>query len=423
MIYKLIQLILSISIIIIIHELGHFIPAKLLGTRVEKFFLFFDPGFALFKKKIKDTVYGIGWLPLGGYIKISGLITQSNNTKNDFYSKSSWKKLLIMLGGVIANILLSIIIFSLMIFNYKEIYLPVKNMKYGIVVNSIGRNLGLKNGDYILYVDGKKIKKFTDLPKSIILGNSIIINRMGNIITLPITDNQKRIFFSNLKKIDLFIKPRIPTIIGQILSNADKRLKIGDKIIAINSKPVNFLDQLKEILSKLPKKKYIILSINRNGNLLKLITTQNSLNVIFTGNFQMEKINYNLIESIPAGIIKTWDSLKTQINFFKQVFKLKTQAYKQVGSFFSIANVFSPKWNGEIFWLLTATLSIWLAFLNILPIPSLDGGYVFFILLEMIIGKKLNDKFIENTITIGFMFLTFLMFIILIWDFFKNFIK
>ncbi|WGH27768.1 MAG: RIP metalloprotease RseP [Candidatus Bostrichicola ureolyticus] len=422
MIYKIIQLILCISIIIIIHELGHFIFAKLLGTRVERFFLFFDPGFSLFKIKIKNTIYGIGWLPLGGYIKISGIIPENSNPPNneDFYLKSNWKKLLIMLGGVIANVLLSIIIFSLIIFNYKEVYLPVKNMKYGIVVNSLGRNLGLKNGDYILSVDGKQIKNFLHLPKSIILGNSITINRMGNIITLPIKDYQKKLLFENK---NLFISPRIPIIIGKIIkdSQADKDgLKIIDKIIAINSKKVIFLDQLKEILQNY-KNSNIILSINRNGKLLNLKTTTNSLlNIVFTVDLKIEKINYNFIESIQAGIIKTWDSLKTQINCLKQVFKYK--AYKQVGSFFSIANIFSTKWNGEIFWGLTATLSIWIAFLNILPIPSLDGGYVLFVLLEMITGKKLKTNFIENAITIGFIIITFLMLIVLILDILNNFI-
>ncbi|WP_103327791.1 RIP metalloprotease RseP [Bacteroidetes bacterium endosymbiont of Geopemphigus sp.] len=436
---KVVQLILSLSILIILHELGHFIPAKLFKTRVERFFLFFDPWFALFKKRIGSTVYGIGWLPLGGYVKISGMIDESLDTKQikrppqpwKFRSKPAWQRLIIMLGGVVVNALLAIVIFSWLLFQYGETYLPVKNMKYGIAVNAIGSALGLENGDIIRSVDGKEIERFEELPKAIVLGQSINLERNEKNLEISLRPEQKKSLFDQ-KTPGFFLSARAPAIVEEVIkqSGAEKAgLKKGDKIIGIDSQPTLFTDQIFETIPE-HKNGNVMLSINRDGDLY-----QKKVEVDENGHigmrfrditkmpeiFQLKNKKYSLLRSIPAGAKEAWESLNTQLSLFKQIFNPKTNAYKQVGSFFSITKAFSPYWNWKLFWTITATLSIWLAFLNLLPIPALDGGYVLFTLTEMITGKKPGEKFMERAITAGFIFLAILMIIILSWDTFKTF--
>lgn len=438
---KTTQLILSLSILVLFHELGHFIPAKLFKTRVERFFLFFDPWFALFKKKIKGTLYGIGWLPLGGYVKIAGMIDESfdKSRRNhppqpwEFRSKPSWQRLIIMLGGIIVNALLAIVIFAGIFFYYGETYLPTKNMKYGITVDSIGRQLGLENGDSIQAVDGKYIENFRDLPAAILLSKEITLDRMGKTIILPLDDKKKRILFDR-KELGLFVNPRVPAIIKNVMKNsgADKAgLKVEDEILAINSESVLFTDQIHEILSQ-QKDSVVTLSINRGGQLFEKrahIDKHGKLGINLSdlrgmrSIFRMEKKHYSLVESIPAGVTKAWKALMIQVDFFKQIFNTDTKAYKQVGSIFSMAKVFSPQWDWELFWGFTANLSVWLAFLNLLPIPSLDGGHALFTVVEIITRKKTGEKFLEKAITVGFIFIGLLMIIVLSWDVFKNFIN
>ncbi len=432
-----IQLFLSISILIVIHELGHFLFAKIFKVRVEKFFLFFDPWFSIFKKKIGQTIYGIGWLPLGGYVKISGMILDENsyldNKKKDweFRSKSAIKRLLIISGGILFNVLLSIIIFSSLLFKYGEKNLPTKNVKFGIEVDSFGKKIGLENGDRILLINGKYISYFNDIPKSIILGNSITVDRMGKIINLSLTDEKKRFLFDR-KEFRFFIKPRIPPIVNYVIKNseADKSgLKKDDKIIEVNSEFVLFSDQLKDLLSRY-KNTTINLSINRNGSLIqkKVFLNKKGFLGIFLKNFMdldqifsFEKKNFSVIESLSYGGKRTWEVLKNQIFFLKNVFHIKTKAYKQIGSFFSMVKEFPSQWNWDIFWSLTATLSIWLAFLNLFPIPSLDGGYIFFILIEMITQKRIKEIVIERSTFIGFLMISLIMMMVIVWDIFKVF--
>jgi RIP metalloprotease RseP len=435
---KSIQLLLSISILVVIHELGHFIIAKIFKVRVERFFLFFDPWFSIFKKKIGHTIYGIGWLPLGGYIKISGMMINDKNFSSEnsnhweFRSKSAIKRLLIIFGGIFFNILLSVLIFSFLLFKYGETYLPTKNIKYGIEVDSLGEKIGLKNGDKILFVNDKYIPYFNDIPKAILLGDSITVDRMGNIIKLPLNNNKKKFLFDR-KKLNFFIKPRVPPIINYVIKNSEAEkygLKNNDEILAINSEFVLFSDQLKDLLSKY-KNENILISINRNGKLIQkeiFLDSQGFLGIYLKNFmeldqiFSFEKKNYSFFESVPHGVKKTWDVLKNQIFFLKNVFHIETKAYKQIGSFFSIAKEFPSKWNWDIFWTLTATLSIWLAFLNLFPIPSLDGGHMLFIIIEMITRKKINEEVIERCTIFGFITISLIMMFIIIWDIFKVFL-
>ncbi|WP_185865921.1 RIP metalloprotease RseP [Blattabacterium cuenoti] len=435
-----IQLLLSISILIVIHELGHFTLAQIFKVRVEKFFLFFDPWFSLFKKKIGHTIYGIGWLPLGGYVKISGMMIDEKNVSSketeknwEFRSKSAIKRLLIISGGIISNILLSIFIFTCLLFKYGETYLPTKNVKYGIEVDSLGEKIGFKNGDKILFVNEKYIPYFNDIPKAILLGNSVTVDRMGKIIKLSLNNDKKRFLFDR-KKISFFIKPRVPPIINHVIQNSEAEkygLKNNDEILSINSESILFSDQLKDLLSKYNNEN-IAISINRNGKLIQKNVFIDSKGIlgIYLKNFMdldkifsFEKMNYSFFESIPHGVTKSLEVLKNQIFFFKNVFHIETKAYKQIGSFFSMAKEFSSKWNWDIFWTLTATLSIWLAFLNLFPIPSLDGGYILFILIEMITRKKVHEEILERCTIFGFVIISLIMIFIIIWDIFKVFIS
>ncbi|WP_185870799.1 RIP metalloprotease RseP [Blattabacterium cuenoti] len=438
-----IQLFLSISILIVIHELGHFLFAKIFKVRVDRFFLFFDPWFSIIKRKIGQTIYGIGWLPLGGYVKISGMMmnedvashsdSENNNKKKywEFRSKSAIKRLLILSGGIFFNVLLSIIIFSSLLFKYGETNLPTKNVRFGIEVDSFGKKIGLENGDRILFINGKYISYFNDLPKAILLGNSITVDRMGKILNLSLTDDKKRFLFDR-KEFRPFIKPRIPPIINYVVKNseADKSgLKKNDEIIEVNSEFILFSDQLKDIVSKY-KNKTVDFSINRNGSLIqkKVFLNKKGFLGIYLKNFMdlnqifsFEKKNFSIIESLIYGGKKTWEVLKNQIFFLKNVFHIKTKAYKQIGSFFSMAKEFPTQWNWYIFWSLTATLSIWLAFLNLFPIPSLDGGYIFFILIEMITKKRIKEIIFERCTFIGFLMISLIMMMVIIWDIFKVF--
>ncbi|WP_185855967.1 RIP metalloprotease RseP [Blattabacterium cuenoti] len=433
-----IQLFLSISILIVIHELGHFLFAKIFKVRVERFFLFFDPWFSLLKKKIGETTYGIGWLPLGGYVKISGMmmedndnIDSENNNKNfEFRSKSAIKRLLIISGGIFFNILLSVIIFSSLLLKYGEINLPTKNVKFGIEVDSFGKKIGLENGDLILFINGEFIPYFNDIPKAILLGNTITIDRMGKIINLSLSDEKKRFLFER-KELSSFIKPRIPSIVNYVIKNseADKSgIKRNDEILEVNSEFILFSDQLKDTLSKY-KNKTVSLSISRNGDLIqkKVFLKKGFLGVYLKNFMDMDKIflfekkNFSIIESFTNGVKKTWEVLKNQIFFLKNVFHIKTKAYKQVGSFFSMAKEFPSQWNWDIFWYLTATLSIWLSFLNLFPIPSLDGGYMFFILIEMITKKRIKKIILERCTFIGFLMISLIMIMVIVWDILKVF--
>ncbi|AID37549.1 M50 family membrane-associated zinc metalloprotease [Candidatus Walczuchella monophlebidarum] len=381
------------------HELGHFLSAKLFKIRVYRFVIFFDPWFSIFEKKIGSTVYGIGWLPLGGYVKIN----QEQITRP---SKPAWQRLIVMLSGVIFNVLLSIAIFSCLLFHYGETYLPIKNIKYGLTVDE----RGIKNGDIIR--NGKKIERIQDLPKSILLGKDLTVERNKKHITSP---PQLRIF------------PRIPAIVKNVIKQSPAGVKKGDKIIGINFHHVLFIDQVLEILNK-KKSDTIRLFINRNGERyeMKIKMVKNNKigrNLGSISDMQnllpLEKKYYGFLDSLLSGTKKTWESLTAQINIFKQVFNIKTQAYKKVGSILSLTKSFSPNWDWEYFWIITATFSIWIAFFNVLPIPSLDGGYVFFIIIEMIMGRQISEKFVEKSTLIGIRFLSLLMILVLIWDIFR----
>ena len=427
------QFILSLSLLIVLHELGHFIPAKLFKTRVEKFYLFFDYKFSIFKKKIGETVYGIGWIPLGGYVKISGMIDESMDTKQlqeepkpwEFRSKPAWQRLIIMLGGVFVNFILGIFIYIMLMYSYGEKYLPNENVTDGVwVQDSLAVSLGLQNGDKILRVDGEEIKKFSDITIEFINGNTYTIERNGLVIEkeLPVDFIDKLI--SRGKNAGMIVRPRSPFIFNKFQENSpnvNSELLDKDIVIAINGQPLKYQDEVQDILQQ-NKGEEISLTVKRgteNKTFNVAVSNKGTLGVIIygmgfsdlekLGYYNLADVNYSFAAAIPAGINKSYETLTNYVKQLKKIFNPSTGAYKGLGGFISIGSIFPSTWSAESFWNITAFLSIMLGFMNLLPIPALDGGHVVFTLWEMITGKKPSDKFLEYAQVTGFILLIALL--------------
>lgn len=418
------QLILSLSILVILHELGHFIPAKLFKTRVEKFYLFFDPWFSLFKFKKGDTEYGVGWLPLGGYVKISGMIDESMDKEQmkkppepwEFRSKPAWQRLIIMLGGVTVNVILSMAIYSMVLFVWGTEYIPTENLKYGIYADSSAQEMGLQNGDKILAVGGEKVEKFSDVQLKILLEekNEVTVDRNGSIQKIPVSaETLAKIINDQKPFIDVAMKP----IVEQVMDGSQAEiagLQKGDIITAINQTPTPYFQDVVKTLQNVKGEK-ISLTISRNSEALSLeaeVTDKGTLGFgIQPMNEQLtfKTQEYGLIESIPAGVSKAYDSFDNYIKQIKLIFKPETEAYKSLGGFLTIGKAFSTSWDWQRFWSFTAFLSIILAIMNILPIPALDGGHVMFLTYELITGRKPHDKVLEYAQVAGIIILLGLM--------------
>ncbi|MDX1769856.1 MAG: RIP metalloprotease RseP [Arenibacter troitsensis] len=433
---QIVQFVLIISILVILHEMGHFLPAKYFKTKVEKFYLFFDVKFSLFKKKIGDTEYGIGWLPLGGYVKISGMIDESMDTEQmkqepqpwEFRSKPAWQRLIIMTGGVIVNFLLAWVIYTMLLFNNGDTYIPSDNLKYGILVDSIGEQLGLRTGDQILKVDDKKTRKFNQAVLDIILGDEVTVKRDGQEITVPLSDEGKETVFATQGK--SFLGYRSKAIISKVIdTSAAKRAGImaGDEIVAINGSPVTFWDEFTTIIKSSPSKQ-LSLEVKRDGSLETIPLTvpkEGKIGVYPDIEDLWVTDDYGFFAAIPAGYKRTIQVLTDQIRQFKVIFNTKTGAYKQVKGPIGIVEMMPVAWDWTFFWSFMAMFSVWLAFLNILPIPALDGGHVMFLLYEIISGRKPSEKVLETGQIIGFVILMGLMLVVFgndIWNIVKRFL-
>jgi regulator of sigma E protease len=421
------QLILSLSILIVLHELGHFIPAKLFKTRVEKFYLFFDPWFSVLKKKIGETEYGIGWLPLGGYVKISGMIDESMDKEQlnqpaqpwEFRSKPAWQRLIIMLGGVTVNILLAFLIYAMLLFTYGEEYLKIEDAKYGFVADSVAMNMGIRTGDKIIgYDHGKKFESTNAIAKTVLLEEvlSIQVERDGQIIDIPFTGDIKKQLTD--KKGLGFVSIAFPAEVGEL--QKDNPLikaggKTGDLIISVNNEPVSYFEELR-IKLRSYKNKTVPLSVLRGADTVNLTVAVSPAGTIGFGPPKLDKFftptikKYGFFESFPAGVVKTGSTLSDYIKQFRLIFDKDVQGYKQVGGFGSIGGLFPKVWGDwYTFWSLTAFLSVVLAFMNILPIPALDGGHALFTIVEMITGRKPSEKFLERAQLVGMVLLLSLM--------------
>ncbi len=427
------QLILSLSILVILHELGHFIPAKIFGCRVEKFYLFFDPWFSIAKKKVGDTIYGIGWLPLGGYVKISGMIDESLDKEQlkqpaqswEFRSKPAWQRLIIMIGGVTVNILLAFFIYAMILFTWGETKLPNESLKQGVwIVDTVVNEVGLKTGDKIVAVNNEPVKYFEDLNAAMLLGETMTIEREGEKqeLTIPVNFIEKIV---EKGKRTVLLMPRVPCIVGEVSADhaaAKDGLQTKDKIVGIDSVSIAFFDQVKPaILNKAGDS--VAIHVLRNGSPLVINTVIGADTSIGffpavpsmdemqeEGLYQFETKKYSFFAAFPAGVSKAMEKLGFYIAQFKKILNPSTGAYKGLGGFKSMGSIFpKSEWNWEAFWNITAFFSIVLAFMNLLPIPALDGGHVLFTLIEMVTGRKPNEKFLEYAQIVGMVLLFGLM--------------
>jgi regulator of sigma E protease len=423
------QILFILSVLVILHEFGHYLPAKLFKVRVDKFYLFMDPWFSIFKKKIKDTEWGIGWLPIGGYVKLAGMIDESMDSAQmnepaqpwEFRSKPAWQRLIIMLGGITVNIILAWFLFTVIYTIYGQNYPATESyQKNGLVFSESGLNAGFKNGDKILSVDGQSQVKFNRMIIDVLLGDKVEVLRDGQKQTFIISDEQKsKILGSEGKN---FMQPRLAEVyIDSIMPNSEAQ-KAGllkkDKILEVNGVPIAFYDELGAALDK-NKSKKVALSVLRNGNEIEIISNVTKEGKLGFVPLFKDKLDFmvsnklSFFEAIPAAINESYTQFVYNIKQFKLILRPKTEAYKQVKSPIGITQLLPTEWNWEFVWSFTAMFSIGLAFMNLLPIPGLDGGHALFTIAEMITGKTLSVKAAERVQTAGmiilltFMALTF----------------
>ena len=418
------QLLLGLSILVILHELGHFLAARAFGIKVEKFYLFFDAwGFKLFSFKYKDCEYGIGWLPLGGYVKITGMIDESMDTEqlsgppqpHEFRSKPAWQRLIVMLAGIAVNIVLGIFIFWMLTFKLGESYIPNEKLPYGIAPGTIGKEIGLQEGDRIVAVNGKPVVRFEELMGSkVLLGNSVLtVDRNGEKkeVAVP-SDILEKVSDYGVYE---FIQARVAlSSIAEVVpgSNASKAgLQKGDSIVAVNNQPVKFFDQFQSIV-KANRSKQVNLTVVRGDsqvNVTPAVTEEGTIGVSFPQIAPRESIKYSFLESLPVGASKAWGSFTDNAKGLGKVMTGDVKANKAFTGPIGIATMFGAQVDWIKFWSLVGLLSMALALMNLLPIPALDGGHSLFLLIEMVKGSPLSDKFMERAQIVGFCILVALM--------------
>lgn len=433
------QLLLGLSILVILHELGHFLAARAFGIKVEKFYLFFDAwGVKLFSIKKGDCEYGIGWLPLGGYVKISGMIDESMDTEQmnqpaqpwEFRSKPAWQRLIVMLGGVTVNILVGILIYWVMAFNYGETFIPNSSVQNGINPGVIGKEIGLEKGDRVIAVNGTKVIRFEELisPKVLLGNTNLTVVRNGKTIYIKVPDNILN-KVSDLG-IEEFISrtPLLTSTVDTVVKGKPAfkaGVQKGDRILAINDVPVKYDVDVRDQLQK-NKGKAIDLAVYRKGENVSLhlpADTSGLMGIAFNINeIKIETINYGFFQALPIGAHQAWVQFSTNAKGILKVVTGKVEATKAFSGPVEIARkVYGGEWIWARFWASTAFISIALAFMNLLPIPALDGGHVVFLLIEMVKGKPLGDKFMERAQMVGFVILLSLMVFVLGNDIFKIF--
>lgn len=437
---RALQLVLSLSLLVIIHEGGHFFFARLFKIRVEKFYIFFDPWFSLFKFKPKnsETEYGIGWLPLGGYCKISGMIDESMDTEQmkqppqpwEFRSKPAWQRLLVMIGGVLMNFLLALFIYSMILFTWGDQYIALKDMSYGMKFNETAREIGFRDGDILVSADGKELTRYNvDMLRSLAEAREVVVLRDGK---------EEQILMPEISLLEIakedppFVDMLIPNVVDSVLADggfAKAGLQKGDSLIAFNGTPLHswneFTEQLGELClrSEVEQKSSASFSLvySRAGVRDTVnVTTDDQFKVLaysMNPGYQPTRLTYGFFESFPAGVALGINTLKGYVNDMKYVFT--KEGAKSVGGFGTIGSIFPKVWDWQRFWSMTAFLSIILAFMNILPIPALDGGHVLFLLYELVARRKPSDKFLEYAQMVGM----FLLFGLLIWANFNDILR
>ncbi len=428
---KILQFILSLTILVTIHEFGHYISAKIFGARVDKFYIFFNPYFSLFKKKIGETEYGIGWLPLGGYCKIAGMVDESMDTESlkkepqpwEYRSKPAWQRLIIIVGGVVMNILLAWFIYSMMTLSRGETYIASRDVKDGIMIldTTLANPIGLKTGDKIVSIDGKEYEKFFDTYNGILLGSQVTVNRNGKDTVLTIPVDYINTFKDNENP--YFYYPRLPFTVVEIPDsshNAQSGLRQGDVILSISGTPTPYFDQASGIIKSFAGRDamlqvergdtavFVGVKISPEG-IIGVRALPEPYELIRNGIFPVTKKEYGFFEALGRGTQVTGEKISGYWAQVKKLVNPETGAYKSVGSVITMGSLFPPVWDWGAFWQLTAFLSIMLAVINILPIPALDGGHAVFIIYEMITRRQPSEKVLEYAQMAGFIILVLIM--------------
>ena len=426
MLIQIAQFVLGLSILIVIHEFGHYLPAKWFNVRVSKFYLFFDYKFSLLKKKIGETEWGIGWIPLGGYVKIEGMVDESMDTEHlkdepedwEFRAKPAWQRLIILTGGVIMNFLAAYFIYVFLLVGYGKDYLPNESLVHGIWTNEMGHKMGLENGDKIISVGDYKPDSYNETAMEILLneGQDILVDRNGEQVRIPITAEALAEIISN-KSFD-FIQPRMPYVVkkfskGSVAETAG--MQVGDSLVGLNGQELLFFDEFLDAIPDYAGEE-INLTYYRDGELGTLslnVPEDGKLGVYNTRDvfkyYPIKNKEYTFAQALGGGWNEVGEKLSGYVRQFKLIFNFETKAYKEVGGFLMILDQYENTWNWRRFWEFTAFLSIMLGFLNILPIPALDGGHVVFTLIEMVSGRRPSIKVLEIAQMIGFFLLLALL--------------
>ncbi len=437
---RALQLILSLSLLVIIHEGGHFFFARLFKIRVEKFYIFFDPWFSLFKYKPKnsDTEYGVGWLPLGGYCKIAGMIDESMDTEQmkqpaqewEFRAKPAWQRLLVMIGGVLMNFLLALFIYSMILFTWGDSYVALKDMNHGMKFNETAQKIGFRDGDILLSADGEELDRFgMDMIRSMVEARDVTVLRDGKSVTV----NMPELSLLEVAKQDpMFVEVLYPNVVDSVLAGggfAEAGIQKGDSILAFNGKSVHSWNEFLEELAMLKAAQEVkgdstgvfSLAYLRAGmqDTVTVHTDKNFKVGVIGGflDYQPTRLNYGFFESFPAGAVLGVNTLKGYVSDMKYVFT--KEGAQSIGGFGAIGSIFPKVWDWHRFWSMTAFLSIILAFMNILPIPALDGGHVMFLMYEIIARRKPSDRFLEYAQMVGM----FILFALLIWANFNDVLR
>lgn len=416
---KAAQLLLSLSILIVLHEFGHYLTARWFKIRVEKFYLFFNPWFSLFKKKIGDTTWGIGWLPLGGYVKIAGMVDETTKADevaeepkpDEFRSKPAWQRLIVMAGGVIVNLILGIVIYIFIMFVYGKDYLAVEDAKFGVIADSLMIDNGFQMGDVILEVGGEKPETFGEINTSILIDRNrdVKVDRNGEIVTITLPDDIDQDVLKY--EVGSLFSPRFPAYIEGISKKGNAHesgLEKRDKLIAVNDVQTPFIDQFRAEIIK-NKAKEVTVHVERDGKPMSYDVLVDSTGMIGIAmmmveeDFEFTHIDYTFGEAIPAGFDEGIGKLTMYVKSMRLL--ATKEGIGKMGGFGAIGSMFPDTWKWESFWSITAFISIILAFMNILPIPALDGGYILFLIYEMISGREVPTKVIEKANMVGFFFL------------------
>ena len=414
---KVVQFFMSLSLLVAIHEFGHYLAARIFKIRGEKFYIFFDPWFSLFKWKRGETEYGVGWLPLGGYVKIAGMIDESMDLEQmqapvqpwEFRAKPAWQRFIVMIAGVTMNVLLAMIIYSGIRYVSGESYMANDDVKWGYVFNDTAKAMGFQDGDKVVSIDGNAIDDVNDIRAQLLLtkdARTVVVNRGGEQVEFTIPFESLLEMRRNRQYEDLYTL-RIPFIVDSLASESAQAagLQVGDEVVACNGEQVD-VPTMTDLLQNRYKGDTVTLSVLRSGAISELrvpVNTDGKIGVLLKSDiFQPRTRTFTLLEAVPAGVSMVGETISEYWQQLKLIFQPKTKMYEELGGFIAIGNIFPSEWDWLRFWSMTAFLSVMLAVLNILPIPGLDGGHALFTLWEMLTGRKASDKFLEIMQYIGF---------------------